>query len=191
LLTGERSREFIISEELLATMVSKATPVMRQLLPFLIDTGLRISEAVDLTWETVSLEPKQDAQRGWVYVAKGKTKAAQRYVPLTARAVAILAERKTKRTTGYVWTLKHGRRLNRMWASKLFHAIAKAKGLPWDCVLHSTRHTFCTRLGESGCDVFSLKQLAGHSSVVISQRYCHPTPSRLESAIRALEVVKT
>jgi len=188
LLTGERSREFIISEELLATIVNKATPVMRQLLPFLIDSGLRISEAVELTWETVSLEPKQDAHRGWVFVTKGKTPAARRYVPLTARAAAIIAERiAAKGSSQFVWTLKRSKRLTRTWASKLFHAIAKEMELPWDAVLHSTRHTFCTRLGESGADAFTIKQLAGHASILISQRYVHPTPARLENAIGALE----
>jgi integrase len=59
--------------------------------------------------------------------------------------------------------------------------------LPWDCVIHSTRHTFCTRLGESGCDAFTIQKLAGHSSIVVSQRYVHPTPARLESSIGQLE----
>ena len=168
--------------------MSKATPMMRQLLPFLIDCGLRISEAVDLTWETVSLDPKEGAQRGWVFVKKGKSKAARRYVPLTARASAILAARKAAAgSSEYVWTLKRGKRLGRMYASRLFHKIAKEMELRWDCVLHSTRHTFCTRLGESGADAFTIKQLAGHASILISQRYVHPTPKRMEDAIGALE----
>ncbi len=31
-------------------------------------------------------------------------------------------------------------------------------------VLYSLRHTFLTRLGESGCDVWTLARIAGHSS---------------------------
>lgn len=142
-------------------------------------------------WHTVSLEPKEGAERGYVFVTKGKTKAARRYVPLTMRAHGILAERSAKRGfSNYVWTLKHGRQLNRMYASKLFHALAKAEGLPWDAVVHSTRHTFCTRLGESGADAFTIKQLAGHASITVSSRYVHPTPARLEAAIGMLESVR-
>jgi len=148
----------------------------------------RHSEAVDLTWETVSLEPKEDAQRGWVFVMKGKTPAARRYVPLTARAATIIAERIAARgLSQFVWTLKRSKRLTRTWASKLFHKTAIELGLPWDAFLHSTRHSFCTRLGASGCDAFTIKQLAGHASILISQRYVHPTPARLENAIGALE----
>jgi hypothetical protein len=41
-------------------------------------------------------------------------------------------------------------------------------------VLYSLRHTFLTRLGESGCDAWTLARIAGHSSVSMSSRYVHP-----------------
>ena len=37
--------------------------------------------------------------------------------------------------------------------------------LPADLVVHSLRHSFLTRLDESGCDVFTLMKIAGHSRV--------------------------
>jgi len=43
--------------------------------------------------------------------------------------------------------------------------------LPNDCVIHSLRHTFLTRFGEAGADAFTIKKVAGHSSVTISERY--------------------
>jgi len=56
-----------------------------------------------------------------------------------------------------------------------------------DAVLHSCRHTFCTRLGESGCDAFTIQRLAGHSSITISQRYVHQGKAIAQSAIERLE----
>jgi site-specific recombinase XerD len=76
---------------------------------------------------------------------------------------------------------------SRHWASEQFREIRDKLKLPWDCVIHSCRHTFCTRLGERGADAFTIQKLAGHSSITISQRYVHPTPERLESAIGLLE----
>jgi integrase len=188
MLKGERQREFVITEELLAKFVERCSPGMRLLLPFLIDTGLRITEACNLTWETVSLEPKPGAERGWVHVIKGKSKYAVRYVPLTARAHAILKTRKGLSKGPWVFTAFDGRRrMGRNWISEQFKKMRDALGLPWDCVIHSTRHTFCTRLGERGADAFTIQRLAGHSSIVISQRYVHPTPERLESAIGLLD----
>ena len=53
---------------------------------------------------------------------------------------------------------------------------------PKDCVIHSLRHTFLTRFGEAGADAFTIKKVAGHSSVTISERYIHPTPEGQERA---------
>jgi integrase len=57
-----------------------------------------------------------------------------------------------------------------------------------DFVLHSLRHTMLTRLGESGVDAFTIMRIAGHSSVVVSQRYVHPTPEAIERAFERLQL---
>jgi Phage integrase family len=44
------------------------------------------------------------------------------------------------------------------------------------------RHTALTRLAESGCDAFTLARVAGHSSITITQRYCHPQADAIERA---------
>ena len=44
------------------------------------------------------------------------------------------------------------------------------------------RHTFLTRFGKAGADAFTIKKVAGHSSVTISERYIHPTPEGQERA---------
>jgi integrase len=185
LLPGERQREFVIKEELLTKMLAHedCTPFLRDALPFLIDTGLRISEACALQWEQVGLEPKTGATLGWVYVEKGKSKYAKRHVPLTTRARNILEKIKEKSKSIYVFPAKNYGQLSRHWASEQFRTLRDAMELPDDCVVHSTRHTFCTRLGESGVGAFEIQRLAGHSSIVISQKYVHPTPALLESAI--------
>lgn len=53
-------------------------------------------------------------------------------------------------------------------------------------VLYSLRHTFLTRLGESGCDAWTLARIAGHSSVAISTRYVHPSDDAVFTAVERL-----
>jgi hypothetical protein len=72
-------------------------------------------------------------------------------------------------------------------------AIARAKTggtkstlvTPW--VLYSFRHTFLTRLGESGCDAWTLARIAGHSSIAISSRYVHPSEDAIQKALSRLD----
>jgi integrase len=53
-------------------------------------------------------------------------------------------------------------------------------------VLYSLRHTFLTRLGESGCDVWTLARIAGHSDIRMSARYVHPSEDAVLSAMAGL-----
>jgi integrase len=188
LLPNEHQREFVISDDLLKKMLAHeyCTELLKKLIPFLIDTGLRISEALALTWEHVGLKPKQGAYLGWVYVKKGKSKYAKRHVPLTERSLRILSDAKKDSTSAFVFPAENGEQLSRHWPSEQFRRLRKAMKLPKDCVVHACRHTFCTRLGEAGAHAFEIQRLAGHSSMMISQRYVHPTPERLESAIDRL-----
>ena len=48
-----------------------------------------------------------------------------------------------------------------------------------------------TRLGESGVDAFTIMRIAGHSSIVVSQRYIHPTPEAVERAFERLQLSNT
>ena len=47
--------------------------------------------------------------------------------------------------------------------------------------------TFLTRLGEANAAPFSILRIAGHASILVSQRYVLPTPERLEDAFVRLE----
>jgi integrase len=53
-------------------------------------------------------------------------------------------------------------------------------------VLYSLRHTFLTRLGESGCDAWTLARIGGHSSITMSSRYVHPSEDSVLNAMSRL-----
>jgi len=63
-------------------------------------------------------------------------------------------------------------------------ALQAAKIRPF--VIYSFRHTFLTRLGESGCDAWTLARIAGHSNIAISQRYVHPSEDAVLMAMSRL-----
>jgi integrase len=110
-------------------------------------------------------------------IAKGKTKAARRTLPLSLRVRQMLERR---------W--KEAEELAEGWISPaetkdehINHDSLKSqhkKALKLSKVrafeIYSIRHTFLTRLGESGCDVWTLARIAGHSQIAMSQGYVHP-----------------
>jgi integrase len=53
-------------------------------------------------------------------------------------------------------------------------------------VLYTLRHTFLTRLGSSGCNVWTLARIAGHSSIQMSSRYVHPSEDSVLDALTAM-----
>jgi len=69
------------------------------------------------------------------------------------------------------------------------NAKAKADGakeiLPFQPYI--LRHTALTQLANSGCDVFTLARIAGHSSITITQRYVHPQADAIERAFLQVE----
>jgi integrase len=54
-------------------------------------------------------------------------------------------------------------------------------------VLYSLWHTFLTRLGQSGCDVWTVARIAGHSSIAISARNVHPSENAVLAAMERLD----
>lgn len=106
-------------------------------------------------------------------------------MPLSERAVETL-KNCNPREKGHVFLREDG---NPFPDSHLDQQQARVRALlqlPQDAVVHSLRHTFGTRLGESGADAFTIMKLMGHSSVLVSQRYVHPSPESVELAFEGL-----
>jgi integrase len=192
MLAGENQREYVLEDATVDRMTAylkKTYPTSRfhLMLPFLVDTGLRITEACGLQREHVQFRDKQPVS---IKIVRGKSKYAKREIPLTTRAAGALSASLEHSRSAYVFTSKGGRRpLTRHYPSEQFRDMRDALKIGPECVLHSTRHTFCSRLGNAGADAFTIQRLAGHSSILISQRYVHSDRAAKDAAIRLLDVL--
>ena len=52
---------------------------------------------------------------------------------------------------------------------------------------HDLRHTFATRLVQSGIDLYKVQCLLGHKSPIMTQRYAHHYPESLREGVEMLE----
>jgi integrase len=196
LLPGERHRERVVTREEEAKYLAAAREPIASIAAVLADTGLRPEECFRLRWESIAWV---NGRHGTLLVTHGKTAAARRVLPMTPRVRLILEgfwERAGKPVEGWVWPAPT--RSGHVEASSLrkqhsaaFVTVAKEaaknekKGVrPF--VLYSLRHTFLTRLGESGCDAWTLARIAGHSSIAISSRYVHPSEDAVLAAMSRL-----
>jgi integrase len=187
LLPGEGRRERVITPDEEQTYLAKCAPFLREVFTVLIDTGLRPDELHRMQWQEISWPTA--GKRGSILVLTGKTSAARRLIPMTPRVLATLADRwelQGKPAQGWVWPseTKTGHIDHSTTKKQHCKALKDAKVAPF--VLYSLRHTFLTRLGASGCDVWTLMRIAGHSSIAISSRYVHPHADTIDRAFAAL-----
>jgi len=186
MLAGERHRERVVTFEEEAKYLASAPEPLASVAAVLADTGLRPDECFRLRWEAITW---LNGRYGSLLVTHGKTNAARRVLPMTPRVRAILEsrwERDGKPAEGWAWSAPT--RSGHIESSSLKKQHRKALTLsrvrPF--VLYSFRHTFLTRLGESGCDAWTLARIAGHSSIGISTRYVHPSEDAVLAAVERL-----
>jgi integrase len=162
----------------------------------LADTGLRPEECFRLRWEDVTW---LNDRNGALLVTHGKTTAARRVIPMTLRVRSVLESRWNgagKPEEGWVWpaTTRSGHvepSSLRKQHARAFKTIAEEASKRNErpvrpFVLYSLRHTFLTRLGQSGCDAWTLARIAGHASITVSARYVHPSEDAVLYAMSRL-----
>jgi len=185
-LPGERHREHVVSFEEEAKYLAAALEPLGSVAAVLVDTGMRPEECFRLRWESVTWSY---GRHGTLLVTHGKTAAARRVLPMTPRVRHILEARwegAGKPVEGWVWPAptRSGHLEPSSLKKQHSKAIATSNVRPF--VLYSLRHTFLTRLGESGCDTWTLARIAGHSSIAISARYVHPSHDSVLAAVERL-----
>ena len=137
---------------------------------FLMDTGMRLSEALSFTKDDI-----QELGDKTYITLYGTKNGDTRSVPLTDRA---------KRLSGA--TFQH---LDYWKAENTWKKLRKDMGLAKDkqFVIHALRHTCASRLAQSGkIELHIIKQLLGHRSYNTTLRYSHFKPTNLLGAVDIL-----
>jgi integrase len=185
MLRGEKRRERVVSEEELLKYLTCASPLLSDVAATLNDTGLRPDECHRLRWENIT----------WIYghngrllVTEGKTPAARRALPLTARVRAVLEFRwkaAGRPSEGYIWPAPtRSGRIDHSTLKKQHARALKLSGVrPF--VLYTLRHTFATRIAPH-VDAWTLCKIMGWASLSVAMRYIHPSDERVLEAISVL-----
>lgn len=169
--------------------------------------GLRLGEALALTWGDVDLAARTLRVRhalardvaGW-RIAEPKTVRSRRTLPLPARAVEALARQRDRQRflraaagdawqdrLGLVFTDPVGRPLRPEAVSRVFRRTLDRVGLP-RVRLHDLRHSAATALLGAGVPLSTIADWLGHASVsVTAAAYAAVTGDLLRDAAAALD----
>ena len=161
----------------------------RALLELLYAAGLRVSEAVGLDREDLSLDGafvrvigKGDKER---LVPIGEISIDHLGAWLDGPRPALLARHHVEPARGGPLFLgDRGRRLARQQAWSAVTAAADRAGLGGRVSPHTLRHSFATHLLEGGADLRVVQELLGHASISTTQLYTHLTGERIRDVYR-------
>jgi len=156
----------------------------RTLVEVLYAAGLRISEALRLDREDVSLDGgfvrvigKGDKER-LVPIGEIALGWLERYLAEVRPTWLAVAHVEPVRG-GPVFLTERGRRLARQQAWTVVKRAAAAAGLSDRVTPHTLRHSFATHLLEGGADLRIVQELLGHASISTTQLYTHVTRERI------------
>jgi integrase len=169
--TKERARMRWISQEQAQFLLEHLPDTTRHLVMFMLLTGIRKREAFELEWSRVHFD-----RECITIIAKG---GIVRDVPLSPDALTLLHE--IPRNGPDVFDTTNWRRR--------FDAAKDAANID-DFRWHDLRHTFATWLGQSGSSLSVIKDLLGHSSIAVTQKYRHVASSEMRDALQRVPSIR-
>lgn len=138
----------------------------RAIIFILLDTGVRVSELINLKIQEVDLRNHR------IYVmGKGSKERTIPISPKTGKVIwKYLTSRKEERLGNYLIASKDGQQLNRARVLRIIRTIGQKAGVV-KANVHRFRHTFAINYLRNGGDAYSLQMMLGHSTMEMVKTY--------------------
>lgn len=137
---------------------------------FIVETGMRLSEALSLDWDDYNPDEAE------IYIRHVNSKSGkQRVVPLSSIAKALIdSDRRMAAICPFDITINQ---------AEYYWKQMKNRCSEIDGGWHTLRHTFASRLANKGVDIQVIRDLLGHSTVKVTERYAHVNKESLRKAV--------
>lgn len=171
-----RRRWTFLTREEYEMVFENLSETYRDLYQFLVLTGARLGEALNLRWKDIIWEA------GVAYLRDSKANRP-RVLVLSDSVLEILEERKKRLNPG------EDERVFKHSDSEFRRAFKKAlrqAGLDESIRIHDLRHTFASWLALKGVNIQYIKELLGHSQITTTLRYSHLNPEVLREVTNML-----
>jgi integrase len=171
-------RERILSEEEETRLLAHCSDYLKSIVVTALNTGMRRGEVFNLRWKNVDLRKRM------IKVEQTKS-GSSRMIPINRCLFAELVKAKRgNRASEYIFPNPESG-LPYTQVRRSFKNACQKAGVK-ELRFHDLRHTFATRLIESGADLITVRDLLGHFSVRVTQRYTHSNQDRKKEALELL-----
>jgi integrase len=180
-LTLDEARRLIVE-----AAKSRKSPHLADFVRLALNTGCRRGELLKLQWKRV------DLGANLIFLGEQDTKTARRRsVPLNAEARAALlnlARFRAAHCPDSPWVFAHrdGRRQAEIRGA--FSVALRNAGIE-DFRIHDLRHTCASWLVSAGQPLPAVRDLLGHSTIQMTERYAHLAPKNVRAAVAVLDDV--
>lgn len=186
-LKAEPPRLRYLTPEEAARLIAIAETLREDLADFIrlaLHTGCRKNELLTLKWTDVNM------LRRYITLRPEQTKSnRRRAIPLNKTALQAMARLAQDNKTQWVFARRKngtvGERVKALdW---LFRKAVSLAGIE-DFRIHDLRHTFASWLVSEGVELVKVRDLLGHTSIKMTERYAHLMPDRLHDAVETLDL---
>jgi excisionase family DNA binding protein len=171
-------KERILTQEEEVRLLEASPGHLKPILKVALNTGMRRGEILGLRWSQVDLDKKT--------IRVERTKSGRnRYVFLNSDLHSIFEElHQAEEKSEHVFrNSRTGQPFRDV--KKAFKSACEKAGIQ-NLRFHDLRHTFASRLVERGADLITVKELLGHGTVKMTERYTHPNQAQKQKAVETL-----
>ncbi|MBM9536197.1 tyrosine-type recombinase/integrase [Desulfobulbus alkaliphilus] len=173
--------------EALLIEIAKRSMTIHNMALLALHTGLRLSEICGLCWSDVDLTHN-------VLTVRDTKSGKNRHVPMTERVRKMFQHIAEEAGTGALVFPSRKGELRKGPISNSFDKAVDALGFNegvtdrrQKVTFHVLRHTCASWMAMAGVELYSIKEVLGHQSIQMTERYSHLCPSRLRAAIDTME----
>lgn len=181
----QKERVYLTEEEVMQVADAIDIYLIKLIVLFLFNTGLRISECRDLKLEDVDLEKRI------VYVIEGKNKK-DRVVPINNNLYELLVDyienhRDAPESNYFFATNQSGTgSISYPHISLTLREAAQKAGIKKQVTCHILRHSFASALVKKKVGLVEIQKLLGHSNLTVTSIYTHTSMDALSEAVNTL-----
>lgn len=164
---------YLTDEEAQKLLTNCKKSLLRLLIIMALSTGMRKMEMLSLTWQNIDFKSKL------IHIEESKN-GERRSIPISDSLLNELKEIEERNSNERVFKslhvpMFHFKKLVEKCEIKNFH-------------FHDLRHTFASWLAIKGVSLYTIKELLGHKSILMTQRYAHLSPDSRQNAVNMIQL---